>query len=57
MGPMNIQKILIIPLSSLAFGFFYLQIGNLKWNLLFKGYYKENEYKAFKCIIYTNCLE
>lgn len=54
---MNIQKILIIPLSSLAFGFFYLQIGNLKWNLLFKGYYKENEYKAFKCIIYTNCLE
>lgn len=37
------------PITNLLpLGFCYLQTGNLKWNLLSKGHYEENEYKAYQ---------
>lgn len=33
----------------------YLQIGNLKWHLLAKGCYKENEYKAYQIYYLYKC--
>ena len=32
----------------LLLAFCYLQIGNLKWNLLSKVHYEENEYKPYQ---------